>query len=144
MTSSTSQLFAQAVDTIESAYEFSLAYAAQGRESEPLAGGTSEIRTRLTAMLTAANELPPLMDNLSLALSTSSADADSAHNAAQVFITQLRLDARAASAVLKLVLAAPSISSQLADNFNASIHVRTLLTDLFVMDEWVKQMQRKK
>jgi hypothetical protein len=37
--------------------------------------------------------------------------------------------------ILQLVLSQPSISSQLIDNVNASIHVRTLLTDLFVIDE---------
>jgi hypothetical protein len=40
------------------------------------------------------------------------------------------------------VLAQPSISSQLIDNLNASIHVRALLTDLFLIDEILKTRAR--
>ena len=40
--------------------------------------------------------------------------------------------------VLRLVLAREDISSQLIDNLNASIHLRALLTDLFVVDEVLK------
>ena len=47
----------------------------------------------------------------------------------------LRRDAEATSAAVKLVLAQDGISSQLIDNLNASIHVRALLTDLFLLDE---------
>ena len=36
------------------------------------------------------------------------------------------------------MLAQPSISSQLIDNLNASIHVRALLIDLFLIDEILK------
>jgi len=41
--------------------------------------------------------------------------------------------------VLRLVLAQKSISSQLVDNLNASIHLRTLLTDILPLlkFEWV-------
>jgi hypothetical protein len=34
-----------------------------------------------------------------------------------------------------LVLAQPALSSQLIDNLNASIHLRALLTDLFLFGE---------
>ena len=47
-------------------------------------------------------------------------------------------DATKASAAVRLVLAQPSISSQLIDNLNASIHLRALLTDLFLLDEALK------
>ena len=40
---------------------------------------------------------------------------------------------------LRVVMAQPSISSQLIDNLNASIHVRALLTDVFLIDELLKQ-----
>ncbi len=39
---------------------------------------------------------------------------------------------------IQLVLAQPSISSQMVDNLNASIHLRALLTDLFLIDEIVR------
>jgi hypothetical protein len=41
-------------------------------------------------------------------------------------------------AAIELVLAQRSISSQVVDNLNASIHVRALLTDLFLIDEILK------
>ena len=40
-----------------------------------------------------------------------------------------------------LVLVQPALSSQLIDNLNASIHLRALLTDLFLIDE-VMKLQR--
>ena len=48
-------------------------------------------------------------------------------------------DARDSLAAIELVLAQPSISSQLVDNLNASIHLRALLTDLFLIDEILKK-----
>jgi hypothetical protein len=36
------------------------------------------------------------------------------------------------------VLSRADISSQLVDNLNASIHLRALLTDLFIVDEALK------
>ena len=47
-------------------------------------------------------------------------------------------DARSSLAAVELVLEQPSISSQLIDNLNASIHLRALLTDLFLIDELLK------
>jgi len=54
------------------------------------------------------------------------------------FMDVLRQDATKSSAAIRLVLAQPSINSQLIDNLNASIHVRALLTDLFLLDEALK------
>jgi hypothetical protein len=48
----------------------------------------------------------------------------------------------AARAAVRLALAVPSIGSQLIDNLNASIHVRTLLTDVFLLDEALKAATR--
>jgi len=50
----------------------------------------------------------------------------------------LERDARDSLAAIQLVLAQPTISSQLIDNLNASIHLRALLTDLFLIDEILK------
>ena len=47
-------------------------------------------------------------------------------------------DARHAQAAVQLVIAQPAISSQIVDNLNASIHLRALLTDLFLIDEVLK------
>ena len=57
----------------------------------------------------------------------------------ETFIQMLERDARDAQAAVQLALAQPAISSQLVDNLNASIHVRALLTDLFLIDEILKQ-----
>ncbi|MGH9145308.1 MAG: hypothetical protein ACRD1Q_01270 [Vicinamibacterales bacterium] len=53
-------------------------------------------------------------------------------------VGRVERDAHATLAALELVLAQPSISSQLIDNLNASIHLRALLTDLFILDEILK------
>jgi len=50
----------------------------------------------------------------------------------------LQRDASNTLAALRLVMAQPSISSQLIDNLNASIHFRAVLTDLFLVDEALK------
>ena len=47
----------------------------------------------------------------------------------------LHRDAEDSAAAIELVLAQPGISSQLIDNLNASIHLRALLTDLFLLTE---------
>ena len=44
-------------------------------------------------------------------------------------------DAGKAGAAIELVLAQENISSELVDNLNASIHLRALLTDLFLLSE---------
>jgi hypothetical protein len=50
----------------------------------------------------------------------------------------LARDAGDSLAAIELVLAQPAISSQLIDNLNASIHLRALLTDLFLLSEIVE------
>ncbi|MBI3491071.1 MAG: hypothetical protein HY047_04675 [Acidobacteria bacterium] len=54
------------------------------------------------------------------------------------FIAVIDRDARDAQAAVQLVLAQPAIGSQMVDNLNASIHLRALLTDLFLIDEILK------
>ena len=57
----------------------------------------------------------------------------------EAFISVVERDAARARAAVTLVLAQPSIGSQLVDNLNASIHLRTVLTDLFLLDEALKK-----
>ncbi len=54
------------------------------------------------------------------------------------FLDEMNADAKRAQAGINLVLGKPAISSQLIDNLNASIHLRALLTDLFLIDEALK------
>jgi hypothetical protein len=53
----------------------------------------------------------------------------------EAFVAVVDRDARDSLAAIELVLAQPSISSQLIDNLNASIHLRALLTDLFLLSD---------
>lgn len=110
----------EAIDAVEETYEFMLAYAAQGRrqEDQDTTGG-------IRASLKKADAALAVIADASLA-------------GAGAFMDVLRQDASKSSAAIGLVLAQPSINSQLIDNLNASIHVRALLTDLFLLDEALK------
>ena len=56
----------------------------------------------------------------------------------EAFHAVLARDAGDSLAVMELVLAQPALSSQLIDNLNASMHLRAVLTDLFLIDEILK------
>jgi len=105
------------IEVIEAGYEFLLAYAAQGRESDEGQGG-SEVRTTLTGMSEAAAGIVEVL----------ATDEDD-------FSTVIADDAKKSIAAISLVMAQSNISSELVDNLNASIHVRALLTDLFLLSE---------
>jgi hypothetical protein len=51
------------------------------------------------------------------------------------FIDAVREDARKAGGAIALVLSRPAIGSLLIDNLNASVHLRALLTDLFLIEQ---------
>ena len=124
----TSDELKEHIDTIEEAYEFFLAYAAQG-----VSGSGSGISGELTRYLGRADQaLAAFEGGIGEAAQGNNADAVAGMD--QV----LQRDATSTRAALKLVMAQPSISSQLIDNLNASIHVRALLTDLFLIDEALK------
>lgn len=117
---------------IEECYEFMLAYAAQGLRTEPGSGSGSQIRTMLTQCDNALTGLGELFTQI--VRSDKLQPATTYDN----FIIVLSRDASDAQAAVRLALAQSSISSQLIDNLNASIHVRALLTDLFLIDEIVR------
>ena len=114
------------IEAIEQAYELMLAYAAQGRQDD--ADDSSSIRRFLKRADTA-------LDGLAACLRESVADQADAFND---FIAVLEDDARRTRAAIRLVLAQKALSSQLIDNLNASIHIRALLTDIFLIDETLK------
>ena len=58
-----------------------------------------------------------------------------ARNAAELARLERSYGTHDAQAALRLVLAQPAIGSQMIDSLNASIHLRALLTDLFLIDE---------
>jgi hypothetical protein len=117
---------AERIDAVEEAYEFCLAYAAQGRRGDE-GGHSDELRRLLERALAAL---------CGLADAASASAPDDA--AVQGFLEVMRGDAAKAGAAIRLVLAQAAISSQLIDNLNASIHLRALLTDLFLIDETSK------
>jgi hypothetical protein len=124
---------ASRIDAIEEAYEFMLAYAAQGLASDAGSDAGGQVRQFLgkaaTAMIGLGATVGSLVEHERL-------EPAAAYLA---FCDVLEQDARAALAAIELVRAQPAISSQLVDNLNASIHLRALLTDLFLVDELVKR-----
>lgn len=131
--------FAACVEKIEASYEFMLAYAAQGRDREPSGGGAGpSIRAFLTELETG---LQHLTSAARLTMAELQANVG-ALQALEVFSEQLEVDAQRALNVLRVVLTAPALSSQLIDNLNASVPLRCLLTDLFVLDEAIQQHVR--
>jgi hypothetical protein len=51
------------------------------------------------------------------------------------FFAVLERDASASLAAIELVMAQAGISSQLIDNLNASMHLKAIDTDIFLVDE---------
>lgn len=122
-------------DSIEECYEFMLAYAAQGISDDRESRNGSQLRELLASAVDAASGLPAAYAAMAKVL-----DSPSSHKYT-AFLDVLNADMAKALAAMELVLAQRSISSQLIDNLNASLHVRTLLTDIFLLDEILKLHQ---
>ena len=120
------------IDTIEEAYEYMLGYAAQGVE-----GATDHSRTPIREYLEKSESALSGLASQFRHLVTE--EGLTPNEPFEEFLDVLERDASAARAAIRLVLAQPSIGSQIVDNLNASIHVRALLTDLFLVDEIVKK-----
>ncbi|MGA2403230.1 MAG: hypothetical protein ABSG91_16240 [Syntrophobacteraceae bacterium] len=119
-------------DAIEECYEFMLAYAAQGLPGDQGGRSGTQLRELLSRAVQAASGLAGVYAGIVRELRLEPAERYRA------FLTVLERDAANALAAVELVLAQPRLSSQLIDNLNASIHLRTLLTDIFLIDELVK------
>ena len=120
------------IDAIEAAYEFFLAYASQGLSSDQGSETGRQAREFLQRCDAALSDLGGSISQYVDQTGLQPADAYRA------FIAVIDRDARDAQAAIQLVLAQPSIGSALVDNLNASIHLRALLTDLFLIDEALK------
>jgi len=123
---------AERSSAIEECYEFMLAYAAQGLPSD--AGSPSGGRLR-DFLGRAVESLGGLAESCATAVSDAGFERPERYRA---FFSVLDRDARDSLAAIEMVLAQPAISSQLIDNLNASIHLRALLTDLFLVAEVFK------
>jgi hypothetical protein len=118
--------FLERSDAIEECYEFMLAYAGQGVAEEG-----AQVRGFLER---AATALIGLSQSCADALNQSSPEA---LEASRRFLAVIDRDAGDSLAAIEMVLAQPVIGSQVIDNLNASIHLRALLTDIFLFSEVV-------
>ena len=125
----TSDDLKQRIEAIEAGYEFMLAYAAQGRHTDKGAAAGRSVREYIEKMVAALEGLSAVV-----AACAGGLDPELPKKGA-AFFAAVEADANVALAALRLTLAREDISSQLVDNLNASIHVRALLTDLFIVDE---------
>jgi hypothetical protein len=123
------------VDAIEGGYEFLLAYAAQGLATDEGSANSEQLRTFLTRMDEALDGLDEVLRAL---ITGAGAPLDPYED----FLQVLARDAASSRAAIRLVTARQGVSSQLVDNLNASIHVRAMLTDLFLIDEAVKHLSK--
>jgi hypothetical protein len=123
-------------EAIEECYEFMLAYAAQGLSSDQGSESGAQVREFLNRAVEALRGLPQLC---ATAMVVESVEAELRLAA---FLAVLDRDARDSLAAMELVLAQPAISSQLIDNLNASMHLRALLTDVFLLGEVLRGQQK--
>ena len=126
------EIISSRCDAIEECYEFLLAYAGQGLSGKENSASSGEVRDYLNR---AAGALTGLAEAYAAAVKEGNLQPAERYLA---FLAVLERDARDAHAAVQLVLAQSTISSQLIDNLNASIHLRALLTDLFLIDEILK------
>jgi hypothetical protein len=124
-------------DAVEECYEFMLAYAAQGLPSDQGSKSGGQVREFLWR---AVKALTGLAETWALTVKGEGLEPADKYLA---FFAVLDRDARDSLAAIELVLAQPVISSQLIDNLNASIHLRALLTDLFLVDEILRKQIRR-
>lgn len=120
---------ARRADAIEGGYEMMLAYAAQGLPTDQGAANSGQLRDHLKRFEAALTGLAPAYRECAAALGIGPQDA------LDGFLKTLEADAATTQSALRLALGQPGISSQTIDNINASIHVRALLTDVFIVDE---------
>lgn len=118
--------------TIEECYEFFLAYAGQGLSGKENSQACGEVRDYLNR---AVEALSNLAEDFTAAVKYENFQPAERYHA---FLAVVDRDAHDSLASIQLVLAQATISSQLIDNLNASIHLRALLTDLFLIDEILK------
>ncbi|MYI07459.1 MAG: hypothetical protein F4059_09150 [Gemmatimonadetes bacterium] len=129
------------IDAIEEGYEFFLAYAAQGLAGDQAGKADEQVRGYLRGFEEALDGLAEAfrahLPGSDAAEAGGPAGGEEAAAAANDALEVLRRDADASRALLRLVVAQSAVSSQLIDNLNASIHIRALLTDVFVLGEIV-------
>jgi hypothetical protein len=119
------------IDAIEEAYEYFLAYAAQGLSTDQGAKSGAPLRDLLRKLEQALDGLGDRFREMVAAESLEPATVW------DEMIRVLGQDAKDALAAVRLVSSRRGVSSQLIDNLNANIHLRALLTDLFLVDDLI-------
>lgn len=137
MSQSATEALQAHVDVVEETYEFCLAYAAKGVNAQMAVSNDMLVRERLEQMAATLSELPGSF--LALAEERGSKNGDRY----QAFIEVMRRDSASGLASVQLVLAQPGITSQMIDNLNGMIHLRALLTDVFLLDEILRPNAEK-
>jgi hypothetical protein len=127
----------QLSERIEECYEFTLSYAARGFAGDDRNEQTRQVRDHLTRAVEAMRGLEAGCEE---AVARNHLEPKKTYDA---FFTVMQRDAEGAIAAMELVLAQPAISSQLIDNLNASIHLRALLADLFLVTEALEARRPK-
>ena len=115
------------IDAIEEAYEFMLAYAAQGRVEEGAGPEGAHIRNFLERFLAAADGLTAQV----------SAVVEKDQEAGGALLASFERDSATVTSVLRLLLGKKNISSEMIDNSNGLIAMRSYLTTLFFIDKVV-------
>ena len=113
------------LEIVEEAYEFMLAYGAQGRTEEGAGPDGAHIRTFLDNFVTAADAMAP---GIAALIDDAKADAKPLR---ECFMR----DSDTVSAALRLLLSRDNISSEMVDNTNGMIVMRSYLTTLFFVDK---------
>ncbi len=129
MSESAAEALQAHVNVVEETYEFCLAYAAKGVNAQMALTNDRPVRERLEKMAATLAELPGSF------LALAEERAARSEGRYEAFIEVMRRDAAAGLAAVQLVLAQPGITSQMVDNLNGMIHLRALLTDVFLLDE---------
>ena len=111
------------IEAIESGYEYLLAFAAQGRPAQNETGPGPHARPIIEGISDG-------MKNIASAFSESKDD----------FELVIANDCRNAGAAIRFILKQEKIGSEIVDNLNASIHLRAVLTDLFLYSEALKPL----
>ena len=111
------------IEAIESGYEYLLAFAAQGRPAQNETGPGPHARPIIEGISDG-------MKNIASAFTESKDD----------FELVIANDCRNAGAAIRFILKQEKIGSEIVDNLNASIHLRAVLTDLFLYSEALKPL----
>ena len=127
----------QLSERIEECYEFTLSYAARGFAGDDSNEQTRQVRDHLTRAAEAMRRLEAACREV---VAREQLEPKEKYEA---FFAVVKRDAEGAIAAMELVLAQPAIGSQLIDNLNASIHLRALLADLFLVTEALEARRAK-